>query len=256
MKFLKYIVVNDFHIPYHDETAYQLFKEFLKEEKPNRLIIAGDLLDCAEISDFRKSQLSGDQLQKDLDLAFKMLKEIRTIVGKKCRIDYIEGNHEFRLKKYLMTRAPELLGLKSLKFENLLKLKELNIIFHSVREEANRFQDNYIQIENIFIGHFDTSRKGSGSTARGLLVDKGVSVIQAHNHRIAMIIKRELDNRLLIGIENACLCSLNPTYVAAPDWHLGWSIIFHNITNHRIYIYPILLGKNYEFFFGNCEYSL
>ena len=256
MKFRKYIVVNDFHLPFVDEIALDLFKEFLKEEKPNRLIIAGDLIDCQEISTFNKIPKGGNELQKNFDQAKNLLAEFRNLIGRNAKIDFIEGNHDFRIKKYLIMRAPELVGLRALRIEKLLGLEKLKINFYPVKEEANKFQDNYIRIENIYVGHFDTARKGSGMTARSLLADKGVSVIQAHNHRMALITQRQMDGKLLVAVENGCLCSLNPTYIANPDWQLGWSVIFHNINNHRIYIYPILLGRNYEFFWGNTEYSI
>lgn len=253
-KYEKLVITSDWHLPYGDEKAIALFKEFIKEEKPDRLIIAGDFIDFAEISDFRKAPIEGDILQKNIDLAVKELTELRKLMGRK-QIDYIEGNHTWRLKKYLINHAPELSGLKNLKIENLLQLDKLKVKFYPVKKEANRFQDNFLKIENLYIGHFDKANKGSGMTARRLLLDKGVSVLQSHCHRFGMITQRQMNNNLLVGAEVGCLCSLNPSYLSNPDWCQGFVVLFYNKIKHKLYIYPIMIDNNYSLFWGNTEYS-
>ena len=49
------------------------------------------------------------------------LKALRTYVGKRCI--YVEGNHEWRLARYLESKAPDLFGL--VKVEDLFELDSL-----------------------------------------------------------------------------------------------------------------------------------
>lgn len=49
------VVANDFQIPFHDEGALELFKLFIRKEKPDWLILNGDFQDFFEISNFDRT---------------------------------------------------------------------------------------------------------------------------------------------------------------------------------------------------------
>ena len=221
----KYLIVGDFHCPFHDEKVIKLLYTFIKDLKPDKLYLAGDIIDFWEISKFSKKPLNGTELQKDIDQTYTILEKLRSLMGNN-EIVYLQGNHEFRLEKYLYAKAPEISGLRNLKFTNLLPLSKLGISFMAVDSNASRFQDNYVQIENIYIGHFDKVNQKAGYTAQNLIASKGVSVIQAHVHRFGFSAKRLMDNRLLVGYENGCCCSLKPCYTANPDWQHAFCVMF------------------------------
>lgn len=251
----KIIIVADFHVPFQDKRATQLFKNFLKDFCPDKLIIAGDLIDFWEVSHFNKIPKDPDSLQETLDNCHKLLKEFRALLPD-TEIIYLEGNHEFRLKRYLMTKAPELYGLKNLSLENLLSLNSCRVQYRKIQELANKFQDNYIQIEDILIGHFDKANKHAAYTAKNLVQEKVSSVIQSHIHRIGMHIKNPVRGNYLKGIENGCMCELSPNYIKDPDWANGFTVLLHNPDKHKVFIYPILIEKDYHFWWGNKEYTL
>jgi hypothetical protein len=71
------------------------------------------------------------------------------------------------------------------------------------------------------IGHFNSVRKGSGNTARGLIQKYCKNIVQAHVHRLAQIYQTVYDTTL-VGIECGCMCTLKPNWIRYPDWQNGY----------------------------------
>ena len=61
-KWLTVVVANEFQIPFHDEKALGLFKQFLQSEKPDWLVLNGDFQDFWEISSFDLTPRRSDAL--------------------------------------------------------------------------------------------------------------------------------------------------------------------------------------------------
>ena len=118
------VVANDFQVPFHNQKALALFKLFLRREKPDWLILNGDFQDFWEISSFDQAPRTGKTFLEEIKIGRKILKSFRRILPK-ARITWLEGNHEFRLRWYLIRKAKELYGLLSV--PALFDLKELNI---------------------------------------------------------------------------------------------------------------------------------
>lgn len=238
-RFEKVLVVNDVHVPYHDKRLLELFKEFAEDFAPDWLIINGDFLDCAEISKFARVPGKNRTLMQELETGRSVLQEMREAVGKKCRITYIEGNHEFRIKSYLMHNAPELYVLPGLTMQQLLELESMKIEWIGTADGASHFIDTYVAVGKLSVGHFDRVSKHAAYTVKALVEEKGVSILQGHVHRYGVHSKRLMDGTQLMGIENPCMAKLNPDYVANPNWQQGWTVIYHKRSSGRFHAYPI-----------------
>ena len=250
----KMVVIGDLHIPHHDRLLLLLFKKFLKYFKPDILVINGDLLDCFEISRFDKVPKEGQSLQEECDMAYDILKEFRDILPD-AQIDYIEGNHDWRLKQYLIKKAPELYGLRGLSIPSLLRLKELKINWVETQEGSSQWIDTFKQYGKLYVGHWNKVNKHSAMTAKNLVEDKGVSLIQNHVHRGGMFCKRVIDGTQLVGIENFCMCSLQPSYTNNVNWQQGWTVVYLKDKSHRFHAYPLQVIR-YKFFFEGKEFTV
>jgi UDP-2,3-diacylglucosamine pyrophosphatase LpxH len=248
------VVINDLHVPHHDRKALKLLEIFLADQKPEVFIINGDFLDMWEVSQFDRVPKAGKSLMQEIRIGRNLLERFREILPK-TRMIYIEGNHDFRLRKYLLRNAPELYGLPGLSIPELLNLKELNIIYKPVKEGANSFSDTWVRIGDLYVGHWDKINKHAGYTAKSLLDEKGVSLLQGHTHKFGISARRYVDGKELIGIENFCMCRIDPYYVSKPSWSQGFSVIYHKKGKRRFHVYPILFVE-YKFFWGGREYSL
>jgi predicted phosphodiesterase len=244
----KAIVLSDLHIPFQDEKAVELVFRFIRDFNPEYVFLDGDVLDCFEISRFNQPIDLGKHLKDELAETRLFFTRLRGILPD-AKIIYIEGNHEKRFNKYIWEQAEELWGLDGLSIQEQLRLKDFKIDYiDSVSNEA------WYKYGHLYIGHFGKCNKHGGYTAKSLLDDKGVSLIQGHTHRLAEIHRRLLDKEI-VGIENGCLCNLTPFYINNPNWQLGFTVLYKKIGKNRVHAYPIVIW-DYRFYFGNKEYFL
>ncbi len=236
------VIANDFQVPFHDPKALGLFKLFLRRENPDWLILNGDFQDFFEISTFDQTPRTGKTFLEEIAIGRKILKAFRRILPK-TRITWLEGNHEFRLKKYLIQNAKELYGLKALSVSQLFGLEELDIEYVACSPGVSKFTDNFIRVGNLYVGHWDMVAKQGGYAAKGLVEVKGVSLLQGHTHRFGAHARTTVDGRVLLGVENFCMCRRKASYVGRPNWQLGFSVVYHNPVSGRFQWYPVFIDR-------------
>ncbi|PYV22393.1 MAG: hypothetical protein DMG24_16925, partial [Acidobacteria bacterium] len=129
------IVANEFQIPFHDEKALLLFKLFLRRERPDWLILNGDFQDFWKISSYDLTPRGGNDFKREIELGRSILRSFRRALPH-ARITWIEGNHEFRLRKYLIQNARELYGLPGASVPEIFDLKRLKIEYAACHEVA------------------------------------------------------------------------------------------------------------------------
>lgn len=248
------VIANDFQIPFHDEKALFLLNVFLKRERPEWLVLAGDFQDFWEISSFDSAPHSGRQLLREIELGTQILKSFRRILPR-SRITWLEGNHEFRLRRYLMKNARELSELPALTVPELFGLRKLGIEYVPCDRRATKFTGTHIQVGNFYVGHFEIVAKHGGYAAKQLVEDKGVSLLQAHTHRFGAHARTGLDGRLLLGAENFCMCSRRQSYTTTPNWQLGFSVVYLEPHSGRFQWYPVMMD-GYRFVWKDREYNM
>lgn len=255
------VVLSDSHHPFHDQRAIDSSLTITKDIRPKIIFLDGDIADCYQISDFNKDPLVGLSLQTEIDSVYKFLLQVRNVCPD-SKIIYIDGNHEFRLKRYLIKNAKELVGLTracsgeespALSWPNLLRFKELGIQHVS----SGRRESQYRYGKQLMIGHWDRVNKHSGYTAKNLIEDKHISLIQGHTHRLGSSYRTVRDHRglpiTIAGFENGCLCDLSPEYVTDPNWQHGFSVVHKKIGGDRFNIQQIPI-IDYVAFYGEKEY--
>ena len=249
------VIANDFQVPFHDEKALGLFKLFLRRERPDWLILNGDFQDFWEISSYDLTPRTGNEFKREIETGKAILRSFRRSLPR-ARITWIEGNHEFRLRKYLIQNARELYGLPGLSVPEIFDLKRLGIAYVSCHDLASRFTDNFIRVGSLYVGHWNKVSKNGGYAAKLLVEEKGVSLLQGHTHRFGAHARTTVDGQMLVGIENSCMCSRRQTYVSHPNWQLGFSVVYFQPSTGRFQWFPILIDTDYRFVWRNKEYGL
>ncbi len=130
--------------PFHDIDAINIGLEALRLYQPDVVVIDGDLIDMASHSKYL--QLPEFQLtyQPSINFTTRLIGNIRSIVGPKCIIKYVPGNHERRAAEYAAINAKSNYGIKRGTFEGelpdtwpvqslpyLLKLEQANVEYLS-----------------------------------------------------------------------------------------------------------------------------
>lgn len=213
--------VGDLHVPYHDPYALELFLKIIAIVKPTSINLNGDLCDFYEVSKFDKDpeEWKRGGLQRALDQWFAIATDIRQEAGPSCKVEFVPGNHELRLYKYLC-RHSELADLDALKLPNLMRLGELDITYHE--------HEILVAQGNLVVKHGDMVRKESADSAKGELAKErySISTLTNHTHRLGTTYVRTR-NGVVKGQENGCLCDLNPKYMHFPNWQQGLTMTLH-----------------------------
>ena len=124
------------------------------------------------------------------------------------------GNHETRLEKYVLTKAPELASLVEDVF-NIIKVQDFNIIGCS----------SLVVNDNFKFKHGTLLGNKSGLSAIKELENAYMSGASGHTHRLAKFIARKA-GRKFVWLETGCLCSLNPEYMVEPNWQQGFAVFY------------------------------
>ena len=131
-----------------------LFKLFLRRERPDWLILNGEFQDFWEISSHDLTPRGGKDFKREIETGKKILRSFRRSLPR-ARITWIEGNHEFRLRKYLIQNARELYGLPGVSVPDIFDLKRLKIEYVACHELATKFTDNFMRVGDLYVGHWD-----------------------------------------------------------------------------------------------------
>jgi hypothetical protein len=124
------VVASDFHDEEVDEFSLEVFIDTCKRMQPDHIVLNGDLYDLYEFSnfskDFRKVRLK-ERFDFVRDRIFKRLRS----ACPNSQIDFIMGNHEFRLLRVIADQTPHLRVLLSdvlgITFSKLFGLDEFKI---------------------------------------------------------------------------------------------------------------------------------
>lgn len=201
-------VWSDFHSIYMEKSAVETAVSIFRDRGIKRILINGDLLDHHWLSRHVKKP-NVIKLPQELAFIKKFLEELR----KHFEIDYKEGNHDFWLERYYLTRAPELLGVPELQLESLLGLKEFGI---------NRIHNlQYIQYGDLDILHghekpgFFTPEYIAKCVIKWWQQYKAkmeVKVMVSHFHTTDNFIQKNLDGSFAYGYVVGCMCKLQMDY--------------------------------------------
>ena len=74
---MRTVIANDFHGQFRDKKTCGMLFNFIKREKPDRIILNGDIVDFYSISRFDKDPSRKEDLQDELNDGYNLLWEIR-----------------------------------------------------------------------------------------------------------------------------------------------------------------------------------
>ncbi|HMA77826.1 MAG TPA: metallophosphoesterase family protein, partial [Candidatus Paceibacterota bacterium] len=217
---------NDIHCPFHDIKAVDMLIDFIRREKPDRIILAGDIIDFYAISRFNKDPKRRGGLRKEIYATRELLYCIRK-AAPQAEIDYTKGNHEDRLRRYLWSDASELEGLDGLTVQDQLCVDKFDINYHEDGVEEGK----------LFVYHGSVVHKHAGYSARAEFEKNGRSGMSGHTHRDGKYTQRTRGGHF-VWFENFCLCDLDAEYIdGVANWSQGWSVI--TSINGRQYVEQI-----------------
>lgn len=215
---MKAAFLSDVHFPYHGVKAWNLTLDILSHLEIDSIILGGDIIDFEPVSRFVEHPQRKLDLKPQIETSRRQLLRLRRAVGD-IPITFMEGNHEYRMARYLFQRAPELVGIDALSVQELLRLRDSDLDISWI----DRTQ--VLNLGKLPVVHGDQIRAGYVNTARSIYQKIGSNLLVGHYHRFDRYFHR-LYNDSTHGVwVNGCLCDLNPEYVFFPQWFQGFTIV-------------------------------
>lgn len=214
------LVLSDIHVPFHDIEALSIAIKHGIANKPDAVLLNGDTLDFYSISDHEKDPRianTPDRWQMELEDSRQVLRMIRKAFPN-VPIYFKEGNHEYRLTRYLMRNAMLLIGTAEFQLPVLLGMGELGIEY--VRNKR------MVYAGDLTIGHGDEWKGGGGiNPARWTSLRARENAMIGHFHRVSEHVERTVRGKTRGYWSIGCLCELQPAYLAYNDWTHGFALV-------------------------------
>lgn len=201
------LICSDIHDEEADEFTLQVFIDTAKRMQPDVIVFNGDIFDLYEFSNYSK-----DLRKVNLKSRFDFVREqIFRPIRDACpnaQIDFIMGNHEFRLLRVLADQTPHLRVLLSdvlgLSFSSIFGLDEfkinwvskLDLSVFSKKDINNELKKNYKIYYDCYVITHEPDSKFEMSGTNG------------HHHRASLVSK----NNIVMG---------QTTWVQTPGMHVS-----------------------------------
>jgi hypothetical protein len=183
----------------------------VRKVKPHTLVINGDVNDFFQLSRFNTGHEREDFLQLEIDAANAIRQRFRK-AAPNARLIETEGNHDNRIRSYVVKNAKALHSLRVLDPAALFDHDKLDIQW---------FPGAGFRLRPSFLVKHGTLVRGeSAATAKAELASAGISGVSGHTHRLGTY--RRAGYQTKQWTEGGCLCRLDPDYITGqPNWTQG-----------------------------------
>lgn len=243
------LFIPDTHRPYHDKRAWNLVLEVGDFLNPDIVVCLGDFADFFSVSSHSKDPKRAFKLDDEIADVRVGLNELKSL-GADEKI-FIAGNHEDRLSRYMMDRAPELDSFVSI--PEILQLDKGGWTYIPYRED--------VKIGKIYLTH-DVGSAGRGSVYKCMDAYQH-SNITGHTHRMAYVVEADAAGQSKVAAQFGWLGDVEAAdYMhrmkARKDWTLGFGIGYLDTKTGVVYITPVPIVDytcvvNGKFFDGRKE---
>lgn len=223
--------IPDTHRPYHDKRAWAVMLKALDRFRPDRVVTLGDFVDCAAVSSHSKDPARLYRFKHEIQDANRGLDDLEAL--KATKYDFVEGNHEDRLPRYLMDKAPELTDVVQLSIPSLLRLDKRGWSYTPYK--------HHLRIGHLNITH-DTGTAGPQAHRQAREAFEGNTII-GHTHRMASYYSGNAQGKPRVGMSFGWLGDVNAVdYMhriqAMRAWQLGFGVGFLE-SNGVAHIQPV-----------------
>jgi hypothetical protein len=216
------LFLSDIHLPYHDEQALITALQYGKDNNVDCIWLNGDIMDMFQCSDHEKLPGKAD-MQYEFDFTRDFFARLRSIFPKAI-IYYLEGNHEVRWRRYLMRKAPEIIGIPEFRLDVILKLREFNVEWIP--------NGTLCKFGHLNVIHGNEFKGGGGvNPARTLFLRAKDNIIAGDKHKTGENNEGTLNGKLITCWAVGALCDLNPEYLSMAHtiWNHGFAHISMNL---------------------------
>lgn len=235
------LIIPDTHRPYHHQKAYRLMLEVAAFIAPKEIIILGDYADFYCVSSHAKHPTVASLLLNEVEDVILGLDEIDRAFPEANKV-FLEGNHEYRLERYLVDKAPALFGITSVK----------HLFQFDRRPKWTFVKYGPSQMHRVLNSHLWARHEPLGPTAKASAGKAMCSFVHGHTHRI--------ESAYSIGLKGDQHICFSPGWLGDQrkdeifgytkhhqQWSMGFSVVYVNQKTGEFYpqVYQIIDGEKY-----------
>lgn len=212
----RWLILSDIHTPYHDRATIELAVSEAKRRGVVGVLLNGDTLDSHEISTHDKDP-SAPRYVEEIATGRKLLAWLRGQLPS-ARLVLKEGNHEERLSRYIIQRAPALFGLEGIDLPALLHFADIGAEWVADKR--------VIELGKLPVLHGHEFRGSGGvNPSRWLYLRTHGTGACGHFHRTSEHNERDVLQRERRTWTLGCACYLTPRYMPLNSWNHGFAIV-------------------------------
>jgi len=209
----RWLILSDIHLPQHDVPAVEAAIAEAKRRGVVGVLLNGDILDCHEISTHDKDP-SAPRYVDELRIGREFFAYMRQQFPK-AEFVYKLGNHEERLGKYIIQRAPALEGIEGVDLPSCLNARDHGVTI--VRDKR------LIRLGKLNVLHGHEYQGGGGvNPARWLFLRARSVALCGHFHRTSEHHAKDISDKYQAAWSAGCLCDLKPLYAPHNEWNHGF----------------------------------
>lgn len=223
------LIIPDCHIPYEDKRAYALMLRAAKDIDPDEIVILGDFADFYSVSSHAKDPRVTDLLVDEVAAVIQKLDELDKLFPRAKKV-YLEGNHENRLERYLVDRAPALFGCTQVSYLfDINKRPNWTFIPYTPK------QKHLVLGSHLYAKHTPLSNSAKATVTKALC-----SLVYGHIHSMEENHIVGMDGTNHVAFSVGWLGDKNKDLVFNyvknhHQWQLGFGIVYVNPANRYFY---------------------
>lgn len=237
---------SDLHDLEVNRFCWSVFVDQCRRIQPDIIVFNGDIFDLYEFSNFGKDPreiLIKERFDFVKNIFFKQIRE----VCPNAQIDFIMGNHEFRLLRHIADRSPNLRVLLSdvmdIGFAEIFGLDQFQINWVSkIDFKAFTKGDVKKEMKRNFKVYFDAyviSHEPDG----GL---KGLPGTNGHHHQVEMNSTFDILRGPMTWVQTPGMHVLDAEYIGGiVKWNLGFLIAYINTETKQVIQVPIQVHNDW-----------
>lgn len=222
-----WLVVSDHHAPYQHEPSCEITYAVGSDLKPEKIVLLGDIINLDLLSKYDHVPSNPNTWIDDITNGGVLLGNYAQ-VSPGAELEWFVGNHEERLKKYLMRHDPQ--------FYDLLDLQKIFMLvgYDNVIKQWKFVSqpEVYHKDLNLVLAHGMFVRSTSGMSGKAHTDYLQISTIVGHSHRLGLYYhttgrSRYTGESPVFAIENGCLCRYDLPYTGGKtlDWQHGFTVL-------------------------------
>jgi UDP-2,3-diacylglucosamine pyrophosphatase LpxH len=207
-------ILSDVHIPENDKLVWAVVLKWIGENQPDEIILNGDFLELSSCSQHGGAP-DITNLEADFEAGRQAIEELRD-AAPAAKITYLEGNHETRLVRFILAKAPSLFGALTIPLG--LHLDKYGVEYVGEREQPiSRGTIDILHGHQVGGGRLAILPKHHAAKIVDVYGHSGRTVVIGHSHREGVHSKPGTNGNQR-GVALGALRTMNPEWMHG---HLG-----------------------------------